>query len=81
MSKKPPKSLWDLARDGDVEAQERCRIRLAQTNIRIEDEHGGFAIEVNGERFKFDDDDGDHKGLVAVFKALGIEKVEYEEVY
>lgn len=48
--------------------------------VEIQDEHGAFIILVDGERFRFRDEEPREK-LVEVFKALGIEDVEYEEVY
>jgi predicted metal-dependent phosphoesterase TrpH len=48
--------------------------------VEIQDEHGAFVILVDGKRFRFSDEERREK-LVEVFKALGIEDVEYEEVY
>lgn len=49
--------------------------------VTIEDEYDGFAIVVDGKRFRIDGDEGNRKGLIEVFKALGVEDVEYKEVY
>lgn len=48
--------------------------------IRIEDEHGGFAIVVDGKRYYMDQEES-HQLLVKVFKDLGFTNVTYEEVY
>lgn len=55
--------------------------------VSIQEEHGGFAITVNGERFHFDQEDS-VEGLVAVFDKINdmipnLEHIEstYEEVY
>ncbi len=48
--------------------------------IIIYDEHGGFGIIIGDKTFSFDDEDT-REEMVEVFKALGHEDVEYEEVY
>ena len=48
-------------------------------SIRIEDEHGGFVIVIDEQRFLFDDEDS-HEGLIKVFEFLGYKNVTYEEV-
>ena len=47
--------------------------------VEIEEVCDGFAIIVDGVRFSFDQEE-DKKGLIKVFKKLGITAT-YEEVY
>ena len=47
--------------------------------VLIEEMSDAFAITIDGERFYFDQEE-DKKGLLKVFKKLGI-KAKYEEVY
>lgn len=49
-------------------------------NIEIQEECDAFVIQINGTRFRFDQEDN-KESLVSVFKYLGFTNVQYEEVY
>lgn len=53
---------------------------LPQKKIKVEDYYDGFAIDVDGVRYDFDQEDT-RELLVDLFRDLGYNDVSYEEVY
>jgi len=63
----------------DVTLRQRALRAEHKPTVEIEEVCDGFAIIVDGVRFSFDQEE-DKKGLIKVFKKLGITAT-YEEVY
>jgi hypothetical protein len=71
----------EIRKDDIYDFIDECRNKmLSEPSIKIEDEAGGYAIVIDGKRFKIDDED-DRSLLVKMFECLGFKNVAYEEVY